>query len=262
LGFTGPRNKILGVDIAGEIVEIGKSVKQFKVGDQVFGSSYPEGGSYAEYLCKSEDGILGLKPSNFTYEESAPIFFGASSALHFIKKGNVSEGKKVLIYGASGALGTYAVQLAKYFGANVTGVCSTRNLELIKSLGADNVIDYTKEDYIVDDTYDVIFDTVGKSSFSGCVKSLKKDGIYLRAVHLTILSILRGLWTNITTSKKVIGGVAGEHKEDIAFLKKLCEEGRLKSVIDRTYPLEQIVEAHRYVEKGHKTGNVVITIRK
>lgn len=260
LGVFGPRKTILGVEVSGEIEVIGKDVTQFKIGDQVFGSSYPDGGTYAEYCCVSEDGVITTKPSNFTYEEAAPIFFGAHTALHFLREGKIKEGQKVLIYGASGCLGTYAVQLAKYFGAEVIGVCSTANLELVKSLGADKVIDYTKENYIKENTYDIIFDTVGKSSFSGCVKSLKKNGKYLRAVHLTLSTILRGIWTGITSSKKVIGGVAAEHKVDAEFLKELSEEGKLKPVIDRTYTLDEIAEAHRYVGKGHKKGNVVIII--
>jgi NADPH:quinone reductase-like Zn-dependent oxidoreductase len=263
LGFTGPRKPILGVDIGGEIEMIGKDVTKFKVGDKVFGSSYPDGGTYAEYLCKSEDGVIATKPSNMGLKECAAVFFGAHTALHFLKQANIKKGQKVLIHGASGAIGTYAVQLAKYFGAEVTGVCSTSNLELIKSIGADKVVDYTKEDFTKNnEKYDVIFCTVGKSPFSGSVKSLKKHGIYLRAVSLTLSSMLHELWTNITTNKKVIGGVAGENVEDLVFLRGLIEGGNLKPVIDRTYPLEEIVEAHRYVEKGHKKGNVVIIVSK
>jgi NADPH:quinone reductase-like Zn-dependent oxidoreductase len=261
LGFLRPKENILGVDLAGEIEAVGKDVKLFKKGDQVFGSSYPDMGAYAEYKCLPEDAVLTNQPTNLTHEEAAAVFFGAHTALHFLRKGNISKGQKVLIYGASGSLGTYAVQLAKYFGAEVTGVCSTTNLELVKTLGADKVIDYTKEDFTESgETYDIIFDTVGKSPFSGCVRSLKKKGFYLRAVHMSLSPIVRGLWTNITSSKKVIGGVAPEHKEDLIFLKELIEAGKIKSVIDRRYPLEQIAEAHRYVEKGHKKGNVVITL--
>ena len=261
-GFIRPKRTILGGDLAGVIETVGKNVTLFKKDDPVFGSSFDFGsGAYAEYLCLPEDGVLAIKPANMTYEEAAPVFFGAHTALHFLRKGNIESGQKVFIYGASGAIGTYAVQLAKYHGAEVTGLCSTTNLEMVKSLGADKVIDYTKEDFTEnDETYDIIFDTVGKSPFSGCIRALKKNGFYLRAVHMSPIPIFRGLWTGLTSSKKVIGGVATEHKEDLIFLKELIEAGKLKPVIDRRYPLEQIVEAHRYVEKGHKKGNVVITV--
>jgi len=261
MGFGGPRKKILGITLAGEIEATGKDVKLFKEGDQVFGSLYPKFGTHAEYVCMSEEGVLATKPINMTLEEAAAVFFGAHTALHFLRKGNIQSGQKVLIYGASGAIGTFAVQLAKYFGTEVTGVCSTANLELVKSLGADNVIDYTKADFTKSEkTYDIIFDTVGESPFSGCVRSLNKNGFYLRAVHLRLFSIVHGLWTSITTSKKVIGGVAGEKIADLIFLKELVEAGKIRTVIDRRYPLEQIAKAHAYVEKGHKKGAVVITM--
>ncbi len=263
-GLFRPKVSILGVDLSGVIDSVGKDVKLFKKGDEVFGSAFNFGlGAYAEYKCLPESSVLALKPTNLTYEEASAVFFGGQTALHFLRKGNIQKGQKVLIYGASGALGTYGVQLAKYFGAEVTGVCSTTNLALVKSLGADKVIDYTKENFTQSgDTYDIIFDTVGKSPFSGSVKALKKKGRYLRAVHMSLIPVLLGLWTNIISSKKVIGGVAGEKKEDLIFLKELIEAGQLKPVIDRRYPLEQIVEAHRYVEQGHKKGNVVITMNQ
>ncbi len=261
-GFIRPKNNILGVDLAGVVEGVGKNVKQFNKGDSVFGSTYPTSGCYAEYVCVPEEGVLGAKPTNLTFEQAAAIFFGGHTALHFLREANIQPGQKVLIYGASGSLGTYAVQLAKNFGAEVTGVSSTANLELVKSLGADHAIDYTKEDFTNGDKkYDIIFDTVGKSPFFGSVKSLKEKGRYARSVHMAPAPILKGMWVGLTTSKKVIGGVAHEKVEDLIYLKELCEAGKLKPVIDRTYPLEQIVEAHRYVEKGHKKGNVVIAIK-
>jgi NADPH:quinone reductase-like Zn-dependent oxidoreductase len=218
-------------------------------------------GANVEYKCLPEDGPLAIKPANLTFEESATIPFGGNTALEFLRKGNIHSGQKVLIYGASGSLGTAAVQIARSFGAEVTGVCSTTNVELVKSLGADKVIDYTKEDFTKDGpTYDIIFDTSGKSPFSGCVKSLTHKGIYLRAVHMSLSPVVRGLWTSMTSSKKVIGGGVTERKENLVFLKTLIETGKLKPVIDRRYPFEQIAEAHKYVDKGHKKGNVAITV--
>jgi NADPH:quinone reductase-like Zn-dependent oxidoreductase len=263
-GFTKPKKVIiLGNELAGEIEAVGKDVKRFRTGDQVFGQAGMGLGTNAEYICLPEDGALAIKPSNLTYTEAAAIPFGGNTSLEFLKKGNIQNGQRVLIYGASGSLGTAAVQLAKYFGAEVTGVCSSTNVELVKTLGADRVVDYTKEDFTKSGlNYDIIFDTVGKSPFSGCVNSLNHKGTYLRAVHMELSPILHGIWTSLTSSKKIIGGVVAERKENLIFIKELIEKGKLKPVIDRCYSFEQITEAHRYVEKGHKRGNVVITLEQ
>jgi NADPH:quinone reductase-like Zn-dependent oxidoreductase len=260
LGFRGPRKKILGMELAGEIESVGKDVRLFKKGDQVFGATDMGLGAYAEYKCLPEDGPVAVKLANMTYEEAAAVPNGAITVLFFLRKGNIQSGQKVLIYGASGSLGTFAVQLARYFGAEVTGVCSTTNLELVKSLGADKVIDYTKEDFTkTGQTYDVIFDTVGKTSFSRSKSSLKQRGFYL-TINPTLAHILQMLWTSMIGSKKVILGVPKNSTEDLTFLKELIGAGKIKTAIDRRYPLEQIAEAHRYVDKGHKKGNVVITV--
>jgi NADPH:quinone reductase-like Zn-dependent oxidoreductase len=263
-GLTRPKKiTILGDELAGKIEAIGKDVKLFKTGDEVFGQTGLSLGANAEYICLPEDGSLAIKPANITFEEAASIPFGGSTSLHFLRKANITKGQKVLIYGASGSLGTAAIQLAKYFGAEVTGLCSTANLELVRSLGADTVIDYTKDDFTKSgQTYDIIFDTLGKSPFSACVKKLNDKGVYLRAVHMTLPPVVQGLWTSMLSNKKVIGGIATERKENIVFLKGLIEAGKLKPVIDKVYPFEQTAEAHRYVDSGHKKGNVVITVQK
>jgi len=260
LGFRSPKINILGAELAGEIKSVGKDVKKFKAGDQVFAYPGHHGGGYAEYTCIREDSAVAIKPTNLTYEEAAAVSFGGNTALYFLTQADIEDGQKVLIYGASGSVGTYAVQLAKYFGAEVTGVCSSSNIELVKSLGADKVIDYTKEDFSKNsEIYDVIFDAVGKSSISDCMESLQKEGVYLQAVATPATS-LRMQWTSITNSRTLIGGTAVPKTENLNILKKLVETGNIKPVVDRTYPIEKIIEAHRYVDKGHKKGNVVITV--
>jgi NADPH:quinone reductase-like Zn-dependent oxidoreductase len=263
-GFLKPRNPILGQELAGEIESVGSTVSRFKPGDQVFGiDSF---GAYAEYKCMPEDGVLVIKPTNLSYEEAVSVPNGALTALPFLRdKGKIRSGQTVLVYGASGSVGSAAVQLARYYKAEVTGVCSTANLEWVKSLGADRVIDYTLEDFTENrKTYDIIFDTVGKLSFSECKGSLADGGIYLATVP-TPAMMLQALWTAKSGSKKVKFAATGlrpakEKIKDLVFLTELIESGKIKPVIDRCYPLDQIVEAHRYVEKGHKKGNVVISV--
>jgi NADPH:quinone reductase-like Zn-dependent oxidoreductase len=266
VGLRKPKRiTILGQELAGEIEAVGKDVKLFKEGDQVFAATGFSMGAYAEYIClpeepKEMEGLLAIKPANMTYEEAAAVPTGGLNALHFLRKGNIQSGQKVLINGAGGSIGTIAVQLAKYFRTEVTGVDSTGKLDMLRSIGADQVIDYTQEDFTKNgETYDVIFDVVGKSSFSGCIRSLKKEGIYLSA-NPGLSQMVRGLWTSMTSSKKVISGTASYKTEDLIFLKELIEAGKIKSVIDRRYSLEQTAEAHRYIDKGHKKGNVVMTL--
>lgn len=257
LGFRKPRNPIYGMELAGDVEAVGKAVKRFKVGDQVIASTMKVNfGAHAEYKCLPEDGLVVTKPKNMTYEEAATFPIGASTALYFLQKGNIRPGQKIIIIGASGSVGTFAVQLAKYFGAEVTGVCSTVNIDLVKSLGADKVIDYTHEEFTKNgETYDVVFDAVYKTTFSQCKSLLANRGYYL-----TVGPVVLGAFHWMTTGKKVIGGNAVARVEQLELLKELYERGTLKPVIDRCYPLEQTAEAHRYVDQGHKKGNVIITM--
>jgi len=261
LGWRKPKKDILGAELSGEIEATGKKVTLYKTRDKVIAySGHDRFGAYAEFICLAETAVIALKPDSIEYEKSVAIPFGGGTALHFMREANVQKGQKVLIYGASGSVGTYAVQLANYFGAEVTGVCSTTNLELVKSIGAKNVIDYTKEDFSKrDEKYDVIFDAVGKSSLYACVKSLKENGILVQAVATPAITIRMKL-ISLFSKKKFIGGTLIPKAKDLIYLIALVETGRIQSVIDRIYPFREIVEAHRYVDKGHKKGNVVISL--
>jgi NADPH:quinone reductase-like Zn-dependent oxidoreductase len=242
LGLRKPRKSILGVELAGEVEDVGKSVTRFKKGDQLFAMTGMKFGGYAEYICLPEKGTIAVKPENVTYEEAASISFGGTTALHFFRKGTIQTGQKVLIYGASGAVGTAAVQLANYYGAEVTGVCSAKNSELVKSLGADLVIDYQNEDFTEkQERYDLIFDAVGKIAKNQCKEALALNGRFVSVEGQ---------------------GIAKVQTKDLLLLKKLMEEGQIQSVIDRCYSLEQVPEAHEYVETGHKIGSVVVTLKK
>jgi NADPH:quinone reductase-like Zn-dependent oxidoreductase len=263
-GFKKPKNPVLGVEFAGIIETVGKSVKNFKAGDQVFGYTGLSFGSYAEYKCMPENGLMHFKPENLSFEESACMVNGPLSALVYLKKkGKIKKGDKVLIYGASGSVGTAAVQLAKYFETEVTGVCSTKNIALVKSIGADSVIDYTKQSFVQNDKrYDLIFDTVGKTSMKACMNLLKPKGKYL-LTEFGFPHILASIFTSLFKSKKVIIASSNFYwkKEDLVFLKEIVEKGFFKPVIDKTFPLEKIIDAHKYVELGHKVGNVAISVK-
>ncbi len=260
LGLRGPRMKILGQEFSGEIESVGKDVTKFRIGDQVFAFAGFNLGAYAGYKCMPEDGVLAEKPENITYEEVAVIPMGGLIALNYLRKANIQKGQEVLINGASGSIGTIAVQLAKYYGAEVTGVCSSRNLEMVNSIGADHVVDYTREDFTKSgEKYNVIFDVIGKSPVLSSLRSLEENGIYLFA-NPGLSHMILGPFISMT-GKKVVTRIPEEKAEDLTFLKGLMEDGKIKAVMDRFYPLEQIVDAHRYVDKGHKMGNVVLTLK-
>ncbi len=260
------RTHVLGIEFAGTVESVGKAVTRFTEGDPVFGSTGMKFGAHAEYVCVPENGSLAMKPVNMAFEEAAAVLFGGVSALHFLRQAEIHAGQKILIYGASGSVGVFAVQLAKHFGTHVTGVCSTANLELVKSLGADEVVDYTREDFSrAGRVYDIVLDTVGKSGFSRSLKSLKQGGSYARVggsgrVSEILGVVLRGLWVSLTGAARVRSGMARSAAGDQAFLKGLIEAGTLRTVIDRRYSLDQIAEAHRYAEAGHKKGHVVILL--
>ena len=261
-GLFRPKNQILGNEFAGEIEAIGKDVKTFLPGEKVFGYNDVTFGAHAEYMVMAEDGPITTMPANLTFEEAAPITEGGHYALCDIRAANVRSGQKVLINGATGAIGSAAVQLCKYFGAEVTAVCNTQNMELVKSLGANEVIDYTKQDFTkFNKTFDLVFDAVGKSSFGKCKPLLNKGGIYI-STELGYMgqNPLLALITPLLSGKKLLFPIPTISKADVVFLKELLEAGQFKPVIDRRYSLEQIVEATRYVEKGHKIGNVVIKV--
>jgi NADPH:quinone reductase-like Zn-dependent oxidoreductase len=264
VGLTKPkRMTILGQELAGEIEAVGRGVTRFKPGDQVFAATGFGLGGYAEYICLPEvpeDGVVATKPASMSFEEAAAVPFGGLEALYFLKKANIQPGEKILINGAGGTIGSFAVQLAKHFGAEVTAVDSARKFDMLRAIGADHLIDYTKEDFSENgEAYDVIMDVIGKSSFSASMKSLTPDGRYL-LVNPRVSHMIRGRWSSMTSSKRVISGAASRTVKDLNYLKELIEAGKLKVAIDRCYPLEQTAEAHRYAESGHKKGNLVITV--
>lgn len=260
-GFNRPKVTILGAELAGEVEAVGKDVRSFKPGDQVFGYPGQSMGAYAEYTCMPEDGMLAIKPANISFEDAAVVPYGATTALSLLRgKGDIQSGHKVLINGASGGIGSAAVQIAKHLGANVTGVCATPRLEFVKSLGADNVVDYTQEDFTQSsETYDLIVDILGKSSFSRCKSSLKQDGRYLLA-SFKMKQLLQMLWTTIRGGKRVTCAIAPGSRDDLIAVKELIEAGKITAVIDKRFPLEQAAEAHRYFEKGLRKGHIVITV--
>ncbi len=254
------RIKVLGQELAGVVEATGDHVKRFKMGDRVFGPTDFNMGAYAEYITLPEDGTLAVMPSNMSFEEAAAVPVGGLNALHFLRKGNLGSGLRVLINGSGGSIGTIAIQLAKSYGADVTAVDSTTKMEMLRSIGADTVIDYTKEDFTRrGETYDVIFDVVGKAPYSRALGCLNEDGVYLNG-NPTLLRTIRGMWTNMTSSRRVISETANYSVEDLEHLRELIEAGKVRTIIDRRYPLEEVAEAHRFVENEHKKGNVILLI--
>jgi NADPH:quinone reductase-like Zn-dependent oxidoreductase len=261
LGVSGPRQPILGTELAGDVDAVGKDVSRFKVGDAVFAFSGAGMGCYAEYRCMPEDGAVAAKPANLTYGEAAALSFGGTTALDFFRRGSLKQGERVLVNGASGGVGTAAVQLARYFGAHVTGVCSTANVDLVRSLGADHVIDYTREDFArIGESYDVIVDAVGTAPFSRSRGSLREGGRLL-LVLAGLPEILGAPWASWTSGRKVIAGPVAERADDVRLLADLARAGEFRPVVDRRYPFERIVEAHRYVDTGRKRGNVIVALK-
>lgn len=259
-GVFSPRKRILGVELSGVVVAVGKGVTRFAVGDLVFGICGMGMGCYAELRALPEDGALAGKPASLSFEEAAAMSFGGTTALDFFRRGKLARGERLLVNGASGAVGTAAVQLAKHLGAHVTGVCSTANLELVRSLGADAVIDYTRDDFTRNgETYDLIMDTAGTAPFSRCKRSLGPRGRLLLVLG-GLGGALGALWVNLTSRRKVVAGPAGERAEDLRLLAELAEQGKYRPVIDRTYPLERAAEAHAHVDTGRKRGNVVLIV--
>ena len=264
VGLRRPTSKtILGMELAGEVESLGRDVQRFKVGDQVFGIPTFYQGTYAEYVClpeQSDEGVLAIKPANITFQQAAAVPVGGLEALHYLREGNVQSGERILINGAGGTIGTMAVQLAKHFGAAVTAVDTSAKSDMLRSIGAEQLIDFRREDFTQrGETYDVIFDVVGKASFSGSIRSLRENGRYLSA-NPRLSQMVRGALTARTSGKRVITGTTKHHAKDLILLKELIEAGKIAPVIDRNFPLEQVPEAHRYIERGGKKGNVVITV--
>ncbi len=260
MGVRKPRWPVLGQELAGEIEAVGKDVRGFENGDQVFASTGLGFGAHAEYKCLSSTGAIAIKPANMSYEEAAGIPTGGDNALHFLRNADIESGESVLINGAGGNIGVVAVQIAKHFGAEVTAVDSTEKLDMLRAIGADHVIDYTREDFTeTGKIYDVILDLVPKSSFTRCVRTIKPNGRYLLA-NPSFFPMVRAFWTSMTSSKKVMFAFAGSKQEDLIALKELVEAGKIRAVIDKRFPLERAAEAHAYVDTGRRKGTVVLTI--